>query len=116
MFLSDTWDEWCFMLQLKTGELVPVDLSSEEDWGDIEPVRDNATGKLECTIGKHDGDCEDVVVGIAGVWGRSDELLNGKFPRLAPVKLEDFVSKLLDAGDEFHGQNDAACLKKEYGL
>ena len=115
MFLNDMADEWTFLVQTEKNDIVPVDLAAEEDWGDIEPVRNKETGKLECTLGKFDG-CDDSKVDIVRVWTRSDELLNGKFPKFVPVELEDFVRKLLDAGDEFHGQSDAACLKKEYGL
>ena len=55
-------DNWCFLAELKAfpGEaaetvgIVSVDLSEEDDRGDIEPSRDAVSGELRCLIGKDD--------------------------------------------------------------
>lgn len=123
MFLSDSWS---FLVELKAfpGEapetvgVVPVDLSEEDDRGDVEPARDARTGELFCTLGKVDKDGDEVRV-IARVWEyRDDDSFNGKFPVFRPVSIADFVRRLLDANKEFDGftEDDVAGLKEVYGV
>lgn len=123
MYLSDSWS---YLLELSTqlGEcpetagLVPVDLSEEDDRGDIEPARDANTGELFCTLGKVDGDGDEVRT-IARVWEyRQDDSFNGKFPVFRSVSIADFVRRLLDANKEFDGftEDDVAGLKEVYGV
>lgn len=59
MYFSDSWS---FLLELEGDSahepgkgLVPVDLSCEEDWGDIEPYRDAASGLLGRKLEVSDG-------------------------------------------------------------
>ena len=123
MFLSDSWS---FLVELKafpgeapeTAGIVPVDLSEEDDRGDVEPARDARTGELFCTLGKVDKDGDEVRV-IARVWEyRDDDSFNGKFSVFRPVALADFVKRLLDANKEFDGftEDDVAGLKEVYGV
>jgi hypothetical protein len=123
MYFSDSWS---FLVELKAfpGEvpetvgIVSVDLSEEDDRGDVEPVRDARTGELFCTLGKVDGDGDEVRV-VARVWeDREDDSFNGKFYMFRPVTLADFVRRLLDANREFDGftEDDVAKLKEVYGV
>ena len=123
MFLSDSWS-YLLELSAQPGEcpetvgIVPVDLSEEDDRGDIEPARDAHTGELFCTLGKVDGD-EDEVRTIARVWEyREYDSFNGKFPVFRSVSIADFVRRLLDANKEFDGftEDDVAGLKEVYGV
>lgn len=120
-------DNWCFLVELKAfpGEvpetvgMIPVDLSEEDDRGDIEPVRDAASGELCCLIGKDDEKVGDERRYVARVWEyREDDMFNGKFSMFRPVALADFVRRLLDANKEFDGSDevDVAKLKEAYGL
>ena len=123
MYFSDSWS---FLVELSAhpGEVpetigvAPVDLSEEDDRGDVEPARDARTGELFCTLGKVDGD-GDEVRRIARVWEyREDEALNEKFAMFRPVPLAQFVGRLLDANREFDGftEDDVARLKEAYGI
>lgn len=123
MYFSDSWS---FLVELKAfpGEvpetvgIVPVDLSEEDDRGDIEPAKDARTGELFCTLGKVDRS-GDEVRRIARVWEyRENDAFNGKFSMFRPVALADFVRRLLDANlkfDEFT-EDDVARLKEAYGI
>lgn len=119
MYLSDSWS---FLLELEddpvlTGRIVPVDLSEEDDWGDIEPYRDAASGLLGCKVGKYDKKGDETRE-IVRVWEyKKDKPLNGKFASFEPVTLAKFVGRLLDAG-LFFGQDEEEVseLKREYGL
>ena len=115
-------DKWSFLLEIQddpvlTGRIVPVDLSEEDDWADIEPYRDSASGLLGCTVGKHDNE-DDETKEIVRVWEyREDKPLNGKFAAFEPVTLPKFVERLLDAG-ALYGQDadEILELKRKYGL
>lgn len=119
-------ENWSFLVELKAfpGEapetvgVVSVDLSEEDDRGDVEPARDTHTGELFCTLGKVDRDGDEVRV-IARVWqDREDDSFNGKFHMFRPVALADFVRRLLDANREFDGftDDDITSLKEVYGV
>ena len=128
MYFSDSWS---FLLELASDHpprhargLVPVDLSAEEDWGDIEPynaLKDEGGGpdRLGCTIGKPTMDEGGERVEILQIWEyKEDKPFNGKFSFFEPVSMHDFVRRLIDAGVAFHGQTkeDAEQLKKHYGV
>lgn len=124
MYFSDSWS---FLVELKAfpGEvpetvgIIPVDLSEEDDRGDIEPSRDVVTGELRCLFGKDDERVGDERRYIARVWEyKEDEPFNGKFSMFRPVTLADFVRRLLDANMEFDGftEDDVTRLKEDYGL
>ena len=110
-------EDWDFLLLTMDGDIVPVNLQEEDDWGDIEPFRDLSSGKLMCTLGKEDR-ADDVRVNISRIWGHSeDSRFNGKFLRWFPVTMETFVTRLLESG-LFHGvdEDEIERLKKEYGV
>jgi hypothetical protein len=121
MYFSDSWS---FLLELEGDSpvldgkgLVPVDLSEEDDWGDIEPYRDAASGLLGCKVGKHDKEGDEVRE-VVRVWEyKEDKPFNGKFAFFEPVTLPKFVGRLLDAG-LFFGQDEEEVreLKRKYGL
>ena len=121
MYFSDSWS---FLLELEGDSahepgkgLVPVDLSCEEDWGDIEPYRDAASGLLGCKVGKHDNEGDETRE-IVRVWEyKENKPFNGKFAFFEPVTLPKFVGRLLDAG-LFFGQDEEEVreLKRKYGL
>ena len=124
MFLSDSWS---FLVELESyvGEVpatigvVPIDLSQEEDRGDVEPVRHAVTRVLHCTVGKEDK-LGDQVRRVARVWEYRDgePAFNGKFPWFRQVTVADFVRRLLEANGKFDGFTDdeVAWLKEEYGV
>ena len=124
MYFSDSWS---FLVELKAfpGEapetvgIVPVDLSEEDDRGDIEPVRDVTSGELRCLIGKDDEKVGDERRYVSRVWEyKEDDAFNGKFSMFRPVALVDFVRRLLDANMEFDGftEDEVARLREAYGL
>lgn len=123
MYLSDSRS---FLVELseQPGErpgtvgVVPIDLSEEDDRGDIEPVKDACTGELFCTLGKVDGDGNEVRK-IARVWEYLEgSSFNGKFSIFLPVSIADFVRRLLDANKEFDGftEDEVTKLKEAYGV
>lgn len=120
-------DSWSFLVELEAypGEarecvgVCPVDLSADDDRGDVEPCRDVRTGELSCILGKDDGRAGDERRKIRRVWEyREDDLFNEKFSMFRPVALADFVRRLLDANREFDGftEDDVARLKEVYGV
>lgn len=120
MYFSDSWS---FLVELKGAPplaakgVVPVDLSCEEDWGDIEPYRDAASGLLGCKVGKYDNEGDETRE-IVRVWEyKEDKPFNGKFSFFEPVTLPKFIGRLLDAGLLF-GQDEEEVneLKRKYGL
>lgn len=125
MYLSDSWS---FLVELSaqpderpgTVGIVPVDLSEEDDRGDIEPVKDACTGELFCTLGKVDGDGDgDEVRRIARVWEYMEGgSFNGKFSIFLPASIADFVRRLLNANKEFDGftEDEITKLRKAYGV
>jgi hypothetical protein len=116
-------DNWMFLVELEGDPplaakgVVPVDLSEEDDWGDIEPYRDAVSGLLGCTIGKFDkgGDERREIVQI---WEyKEDKPFNGKFAFFEPVTLPKFIGRLLDAGLLFgQDEEEVSELKRKYGL
>lgn len=123
MYLSDS-RSFLVELSAQPGErpdtvgVVPVDLSEEDDRGDIEPVKDACTGELFCTLGKVGGD-GDEVRRIAQVWEYMEgSSFNGKFSIFLPVSIADFVRRLLDANKEFDGftEDEITKLKEAYGV
>lgn len=91
-----------------------VDLSSEDDRGDIEPSYDEEHG-LECTLGKRDRKNDDVRK-IVRVWEYvENKPFNCKFHTFIPVSLVDFVRRVCDAAVlDFYTEEEIASLKKDY--
>ena len=106
-----------FLLELEDGRMVMVDISEEDDWGDIEPIKDITDGSLRCTIGKPTSDDDDERCEIKGVWSLRDETLNCKFDVYRRISLREFVARLIDNGVLF-GQTDGERekLKRHYGV
>ena len=114
-------NNWVFLLGLNAfprenpekERMVVVDLSEEEDRGDIEPVKDGMTGKLICHIGKYDGEnYNNEIRRIAKVWQYDeDNRFNDKFPVYRQVSLADFVRRLLDANLIFDGFTGAEVMR-----
>lgn len=118
-------DDWSFLLELKGGGdpplaakgIVSVDLSEEDDWGDIEPYRDAASGILGCKLGKKGGEGDETRE-IVQVWEyKEDKAFNYKFAFFEPISIPKFIRRLLDAGLLF-GQDEEEVnkLKRKYGL
>lgn len=115
-------DNWSFLLELEgdyplaSKGVVPVDLSEEDDWGDIEAykTRDGVIG-CKCGCLDKEGDEEREVV---RVWEYAeDEPFNDKFSFFRPVSLVQFVRRLYDAS-AFYGttEEEIASLKEEMGI
>lgn len=120
MYFSDSWS---FLVELEGDPplaakgVVPVDLSEEDDWGDIEPYRDAASGLLGCKVGKHDKEGDERRE-IVQIWEyKEDRPFNGKFAFFEPVSLPRFIRRYVDAG-LFHGQteNETRKLREHYGV
>lgn len=130
MYFSDSWS---FLLELNNNTIVPVDLSAEEDWGDIEPVMllerqvhnswfgpfpdKRIEKRLSCTIGTDDEDNQRLE--IVRIWEyREDKPLNGKFSLFEPVSMVEFVRRYLDASIVFNWdtEEEVAKLKEHYGV
>lgn len=115
MYFSDSWS---FIVQTEDNLMIPVDLQESDDWGDIEPVRDEKMGVTYVTMGKED-DEEHKCSMIIGVWEYvENEPFNGKFASFRSIDMKSFVLRLLDAGVKFHGQteDDYKELKDHYGV
>jgi len=120
MFLTDSWS---FIVELEGNPplaslgLCLVDLASEDDRGDVEPVRDNKTGILGCTLGCADNDRSEIRK-IVRVWEYyDDQPFNEKFPLFAPVSMVDFVRRVCDAAHfDDYTEQDILELKKSYGV
>lgn len=121
MYLTE---DWTFLVELKGDPPLAalgvclVDLSSEDDRGDIEPYVDG-NGVLHCTLGAEptmDGDEERRE--IVGVWEYCDDQpFNDKFPFFKQVSMADFVRRVCDAAS-FDGdsEGDILKLKEHYGV
>ena len=120
MYLNDGWT---FLVQLEGDKPIAtkgtciVDLSAEEDRGDIEPFVDH-DGVLHCTIGCEVDGPERETRNIVGVMEyREGEPFNGKFPFFSPVSLVTFVRRFCDAAkfDNF-STKEIMRLKRAYGV
>ena len=115
MYLSEGWtflvelcgdpplDEYCTCL---------IDLSTEEDRGDVEPFRDEE-GIMHCTLGC---ECDEgsQMREITCVRVYSPKPFNNKFPTFRLISLVDFVRCVCDAA-KFDGdtEEDIAELKRK---
>ncbi len=119
MFLND---EWTFLVELGNGypfndERNPcvciIDLSADDERGDVEPYVDSDSGDLRCTLGA-DGFQRE----IKKVWRYREEWsFNDKFPTFDECSMRSFVETMLEANREFDdGFDDEEIerLKKHY--
>lgn len=116
-------DNWTFLVELSgdpplaTLGTCLIDLSSEDDRGDVEPFVDRY-GVLHCTLGC-EGDGPDMemreIVVVHEYLG--DMPFNGKIPFFMPVSIVDFVSRFCDAAS-FDGdsEDEILKLKEHYGV
>ena len=117
-------DNWTFFVELKgdpplaTLGACLVDLSSEDDRGDIEPYVDGS-GILHCTLGAEptmdeNGERREIV----GVWERwDDQPFNDKFPFFKQVSMVDFVRRVCDAASfDNMSEEEILGLKNHYGV
>lgn len=127
---------WIFLVELAGDpplavlRMCEVDLSSEDDRGDVEPYVDYE-GKVHCMLGvdpelgegeeEPDDPEERLLRGrrqIMGVWeytpGKS---FQNKFPTYKAVSVVDFVRRFCEAA-AFDGdsEEEIASLKKHYGV
>ena len=121
MYLTENWT---FLVELKGDPPLAelgvclVDLSSEDDRGDVEPYVDRE-GILHCTLGAEptlDGGEERREIGE--IWEYcEDQPFNGKFPFFRPVSIVDFISRFCDAAS-FDGdsEDEILKLKEHYGV
>ena len=117
-------DRWSYLVVLKDGRgqdtgMCLVDLSSEDDRGDVEPFVDEL-GRLRCTVGVKptDDEPENECLEIKSVYEYWDDMpFNNKFPFFGPVTLRDFVRSFCDAG-KFDGDSEEEIVKKKmhYGV
>lgn len=121
MFLNDRWS-YLVVLQNERGQetgMCLVDLSSEDDRGDVEPFVDEL-GRLRCTVGVKptDDEPENERLEIKSVYEYWDDMpFNNKFPFFGPVTLRDFVRSFCDAGRFDNLDEDEIIeLKKHYGV
>lgn len=121
MYLNE---DWTFLVELKGDPPLAalgvclVDLSTEDDRGDVEPYVDGK-GILHCTLGAEptmDGDEERRE--IVGVWEYcEDQPFNEKFPFFRRVGIVDFVRRMCDAATfDGDGEDGIRKLKEHYGV
>lgn len=104
-------DNWTFLVELLGDPPLAehctclVNLSEEDDRGDIEVFKDQ-NGILHCTLGcECDGDGAETREITAVREYREREPFNGKFTTFKPVSIVDFIRRLCDA-DTFDGCSD----------
>lgn len=120
MYLND---DWTFLVELSgdpplaTFGTCLIDLSSEDDRGDVEPFMDR-DGILHCTLGcECDGPDREMreIVEVHEYCG--DKPFNGKFPFFRTISIVDFIRRLCDAAT-FDGdtEDEILKLKEKYGV
>lgn len=121
MFLNDGWT-YVVLLRDKKGRrmgMCLIDLSSEDDRGDVEPCVDEF-GDVHCTLGVEpttdDPQNERLYISEAYEYWE-DQPFNNKFPFFGPVKFVDFIRRYCDAG-KFDGDSEEEIIKKKmhYGV
>lgn len=114
-------DNWTYLVELKGPPysvmgMALIDLSAEDDRGDVEPFVDQK-GCLRCTLGCMDDEYSErrEIVGVHEYWG--DIPFNNKFPFFGMVSMRDFVGRYCDAG-KFDGDSEEEIVKKKmhYGV
>ena len=120
MYLND---DWTFLVELSGDPPLAehctclVDLSEEDDRGDIEVFKDQ-DGILHCTLGcACDGDGAETREITAVREYRESEPFNGKFTTFKLVSLVDFIRRLCDAA-KFDGdsEDEIAARKLKLGV
>lgn len=118
MYLNE---HWTYLVELKgpSGHVMGmalIDLSAEEDRGDVEPFVDQK-GCLRCTLGCKDDEYSErrEIVGVHEYW--EDIPFNNKFPFFGMVSMRDFVGRFCDAGKfDNLDESEVMELKRHYGL
>lgn len=119
MYLND---DWTFLVELSGDPPLAehcaclIDLSTEEDRGDVEPFRDQ-DGIMHCTLGcECDGEGSETRE-ITCVRVYSPKSFNNKFPTFRLISLVDFVRCVCDAA-KFDGdtEEEIAELKRKLGV
>lgn len=114
--MNAIYNEWTFIVRLENQHLCIIDLSSEDDRGDVEPYRGDRDLSVGCMFG-----CEDSpyhrIKRIEGVWRYSKHRFNDKFHDFTKVSIEDFVRRVFDAMKfDGYSEEEIAKTKKDYGL
>lgn len=113
---------WTFLVELSGDPPLAehcaclIDLSEEDDRGDVEPFRDK-NGIVHCTLGcECDGDGYETRE-ITCVRAYSPKSFNDKFPTFRLISIVDFVRRVCNAA-AFDGytEEDIAELKRSYGV
>ena len=119
MYLNE---DWTFLVELSGDPPLAehcaclIDLSSEDDRGDVEPFRDE-DGIMHCTLGcECDEGSQMREITCVRAYSPKDSF-NGKFPTFRLVSLVDFIRRLCDAS-VFDGdtEEEIAELKRKYGV
>lgn len=111
-------DEWTFLVELLGDPPLAehctclVDLSEEDDRGDIEVFKDQY-GILHCTLGcECDGYGAEMREITAVREYRESEPFNGKFTTFKPVSIVDFIRRLCDAAKFDDDTEDEIAARK----
>lgn len=114
---------WTYLVELDgerplaSSGICLVDLSHEEDRGDLEPAYDAERGTVECTLGVESIDePKNEARKIVQAWEYvENKPFNDKFPTFVPISVVDFVRRVCDAAvlDNFT-EEQIEGLKKEY--
>jgi hypothetical protein len=114
-------DNWTFLVELCGDPPLAehctclVDLSEEDDRGDIEVFKDR-DGILHCTLGcECDGDGSETREITAVREYRESEQFNGKFTTFKLVSIVDFIRRLCDA-DTFDGDSEEEIVDRKRKL
>ena len=120
MYLND---DWTFLVELSGDPPLAehctclVDLSEEDDRGDIEVFKDQ-NGILHCTLGcECDGDWSEMREITAVREYIKYEPFNGKFITFKPVSIVDFIRRLCDAAKfDDDSEDEIAARKLKLGV
>ena len=120
MYLNDDWTflvELCGDPPLAEHCTCLVDLSEEDDRGDIEVFKDQ-DGILHCTLGcVCDGDWAETREITAVREYRESESFNCKFTTFKPVSIVDFIRRLCDAGTfDDDSEDEIEARKRKLGV
>jgi len=118
MYLTEGWTflvELCGDTPLAENCTCLVDLSEEDDRGDIEVFKDQ-DGILHCTLGcACDGDGAETREITAIREYRDSEPFNSKFTTFKLVSMVDFIRRLCDAG-KFDGDSEEEIAERKRKL
>ena len=119
MYLNE---EWTFLVELCGDPPLAehctclVDLSEEDDRGDIEVFKDQ-NGILHCTLGCECDEGSQMREITAVREYRESEPFNGKFPTFKTVSIVDFIRRLCDAAKfDDDSEDEIAARKLKLGV